>query len=76
MATSKRGWFYKLKFSSNQKQRWSSFLSKYSKALSEGKQIITAMDDNINTLDNADFTNRQYIKYMKDNLYDFTNDTI
>ena len=41
----------------------------YSKALSEGKQIITLMDDNINTLDNADFTNRQYIKDMKDNLY-------
>ena len=32
------------------------------------------MDDNINTLENADFTNRQYIKDMKDNLYDFTND--
>ena len=42
-------------------------------ALKEGKDIITLMDDNINTLPNADFQNRVFLRDMKDNSNNFLN---
>ena len=60
--------------STNQKTRWEGFLSKYKLAIEEGKDIVTLMDDNINTLTNADFGNRAHIKDMKESFDNFIND--
>ena len=58
----------------NQKLRWDCFLSKYQIAVDEGKDICTLMDDNINTLSSADFSNRVHIRDMKESLESFVND--
>ena len=49
-------------------------LSKYNLAIKEGKDIVTLMDDNINTLTNANFGNRAHIKDMKESFDNFIND--
>ena len=59
---------------SNQKLRWDGFLSKYKIAVDEGKDICTFMDDNINTLPYADYSNRMHIRDMKESLESFAND--
>ena len=58
----------------NQKLRWDAFLKKYQLALNEGKDICTLMDDNINTLFNADLSNRTHILDMKESFENFSND--
>ena len=50
----------------SKKNRWTQFLVKYTMALDEGKHIVTMFDDNINTLNQADFTNRKHVKEMRD----------
>ena len=58
----------------NKRSRWDSFLSKYQIAINEGKDVCTLMDDNINTLPNADFSNRAYLSDMKEIFENFLND--
>ena len=52
----------------NQIARWDGFLAKYQLAINEGKDICTLMDDNINTLSDADLSSRLYIRDMKENF--------
>ena len=74
MEVTQRGQYTKLKLPQNQKGRWHDFLTKYQLALKEGKDVCTLMDANINTLFNADLSNRIYIRDMKECLETFIND--
>ena len=39
--------------------------------LDEAKHVVTMFDDNINTLNQGDFTNRKHIKEMRDSFCEF-----
>ena len=47
------------------------FQQKLKTALSERKHLIILTDTNINTSPDADFSNRGYLKSLKDSLYEF-----